>query len=271
MTFSCPRLTLADVLALARRCGYDGIEPRTVSGHAHGVELDADAARRAEIRKSAEAAGVAICCVATSLQYADPALAATLGAETRAYIDLAADVGCPRIRVFGGLIPEGVERRQATDGMVAALGSVADYAAKRGVVICVETHDDWCNPDHLAEVMRRVDHPAVGVNWDIMHPVCRAGATIESAFATLRPWIRHVHFHDGRPKEEGDGVNLVPVGEGIVDHRRAVELLLGAGYDGYLSGEWINWEPYDVHLPRELATMKRYERAAARGQRGPRR
>ena len=25
------------------------------------------------------------------------------------------------------------------------------------------------------------------------------------------------------------------------------------------SGEWIGWEPYEVHLPRELAMLKKYE------------
>ena len=36
--------------------------------------------------------------------------------------------------------------------------------------------------------------------------------------------------------------------------------MLSISYDGYISGEWINWEdPYEVHLPRELATLKRYE------------
>ena len=34
---------------------------------------------------------------------------------------------------------------------------------------------------------------------------------------------------------------------------------------GYLSGEWIGWEPYAVHLPRELAAMRAYERELARG------
>ena len=38
---------------------------------------------------------------------------------------------------------------------------------------------------------------------------------------------------------------------------------MGSDYQGYLSGEWIGWEPYDVHLPRELATMKGYERELA--------
>jgi hypothetical protein len=31
-----------------------------------------------------------------------------------------------------------------------------------------------------------------------------------------------------------------------------------------LSGEWINWEPYEVHLPRELAAMHELE-ASVRG------
>jgi hypothetical protein len=42
-----------------------------------------------------------------------------------------------------------------------------------------------------------------------------------------------------------------------------VQLLRAAGYDGYLSGEWIDWEPCEVHLPRELATMRVYENEPA--------
>ena len=34
-------------------------------------------------------------------------------------------------------------------------------------------------------------------------------------------------------------------------------------FEGYLSGEWINWhDPYEKHLPRELRTLRRYERDA---------
>jgi sugar phosphate isomerase/epimerase len=55
-------------------------------------------------------------------------------------------------------------------------------------------------------------------------------------------------------------VELKPAGEGIVDHKRAVELLQENGYTDFLSGEWINWSSYDEHLPRELAIMKSYEK-----------
>lgn len=261
MSFSCPQLPLDEMLSLAKRLGYDGIEPRMDSGHKHGVEVDADVAARREIKRKAADSGIAICCVATSCRCAD-ADASNVQEKTdytRRCIDLAADVGAPRLRVFGGQIPEGVGREKAIEGVSESLGAVADHADERSVVVCMETHDDWCIPEHVAEVMKRVDHPAIGVNWDIMHPVRRGGATMDGAFDTLHSWIRHLHVHDGS-RQTG---KLVPIGRGFIDHRRAIELLLTLPYDGYLSGEWINWEdPYEVHLPRELATLKRYEQEA---------
>jgi sugar phosphate isomerase/epimerase len=258
MSFSCPDLSLTEMLSLARRLGYDGIEPRIGSGHGHGVEMDTDADRRREIRKQAEDSGIALCCISTSCKYADPRTAPQQTQDTLRCIDLAGDAGAPRLRVFGGGIPPGISREEAIVSLAQSLRSVADHAEQRGVTVCVETHDDWCDPRHVAEVMRRVDHPAIAVNWDLMHPVRRGNATMEEAFRTLAPWIRHVHFHDG------DTLGLKPIGEGDIDHRQALDLLRAAAYDGFLSGEWISWEPYAIHLPRELATMRRYEEEAAR-------
>jgi len=257
MSFSCEKLNLDEMLSLAVRYGYDGIEPRIGQGHGHGVELNIAPARRKEIKQKAVDTGIALCCIATSCSYSNPATAKEQVAETHCCIDLAADVGAPRLRVFGGFIPDGVSREQAADLLVESLRSVADHAAERAVTVCMETHDHWCDPAHVREVITRVDHPAIAVNWDIKHPVHVAGVALDRAFEILKPWIRHVHFHDGVESEGAE--KLTPIGEGEIDHRRALELLRTIPYDGYLSGEWIEWEPYEVHLPRELATMKRYE------------
>lgn len=256
MSFSCPELSLDGMLALARRLGYDGVEPRIGSGHAHGIELDASPSSRRGSKRAAQESGIALCCVATSCQYCDPETHEEMVADTHRAIDLAADVGAPAIRVFGGIMAEGVTRQAAVKLLAESMRAVADHAGERGVTVCVETHDHWCDPSHLVQVMKRVDHPAIAVNWDIMHPVHGADVSMDQAFQTLKPWIRHVHFHDGGTTEGKWG--LVPVGKGDIDHRRAVQLLQSIGYDGFLSGEWIGWEPYETHLPRELATMKRY-------------
>lgn len=259
MSFSCPQLSLDEMISVAKRFGYDGIEPRTGRGHKHGIEPDIDVAARREIKKRMEDSGIALSCIATSCRYADPAAARKNIEETLRCIDLAADVGAPRIRVFGGKIPENVGREGAIKHVAESLREVADHASERGVIVCMETHDDWCNPKHVAEVMRQVNHPAIAVNWDVMHPVRMGFATMDQAFEVLKPWIRHLHVHDGLRRTG----RLVPIGKGDYDHRRVIELLVSIKYDGYLSGEWINWDdPYEVHLPRELATLKGYEREA---------
>jgi sugar phosphate isomerase/epimerase len=257
MSFSCPQLALDEMLALAAKLGYDGIEPRLAAGHRHGIETTIAAAERLAIRQQVADSPIALACLATSCQYANPEKVAANIEETRRCIDLAGDLGCKRLRVFGGVLPAGVSREQALDLLTDALRQAADRAEARGVTVCVETHDDWSHPAHLAEVMRRVDHPAIGINWDLMHPVRQGQITMDEAFAIVRPWIRHVHFHDGTVGL--DTLELRPIGTGGVDHGRAVELLQAMPYTGYLSGEWINWEPYEMHLPRELAAMKAYE------------
>lgn len=256
MSFSTPKLTFDEILAAARRFGYDGIEPRLDAKHEHGVEVAATPAQRATFRRKSGEAGVSIACLATSITYADPSKTDEMRRQTIERIDLAADLGAPVIRVFGGKIPDGIAREKAVDLLAASLTSIAPHAAARGVCVCMETHDDWCDPRHVAEVLRRVNSPAVAANWDIMHPVRTGFATIDQSFDILKPWIRHLHVHDG---SAGPELKLVPIGTGIIDHRRAIALLRTIGYTGAISGEWIGWEPWETHLPRELATLRRYE------------
>ena len=255
MSFSCPELTLDEMLAMAKEFGYDGIEPRISSNHQHGVEFDTNQHQRKEIKQKALDIGIAIGCVATSCRYADPKISQDMVNDTEKAVDLAADIGSSRIRVFGGKIGDGLDRTDAVELVAESLLSIANYANKRGVSICVETHDDWCNPIDVAAVMEKTDHSAIAVNWDIMHPVRRGYATIEESFESLKPWIQHLHIHDGSAQK-----SLLPIGEGDIDHKSAIERLSTIAFDGYLSGEWISWDdPYRNYLPRELQTLKRYQ------------
>lgn len=258
MSFSCPELTFQEMVELAAELGYAGIEPRVTSGHQHGVELETDTRKRQEIHELATHADIDICCLAISCCFSDPATVEANVRDTLRYIDLASDIGTSYLRVFGGQISGGLSRPEAIVQVADALRACARKAAHRKVTICIESHDDWCDVKHLAAVMQRVDHPYVAVNWDIMHPIHSCGYSMDEAFQTIAPWIRHVHLHDGVKVDRK--ISFRPIGEGVIDHRRAVELLMGANYDGFLSGEWFGWSPPRVHLPRELAIMKEIER-----------
>jgi sugar phosphate isomerase/epimerase len=263
MSFSTPELDLADMLSLADELAYDGIEPRLDADHRHGVEVECTAEERQSIRDLASESRLQLACLATSCRFADQEERDGMLDDAHERIDLAGDVGAPCIRVFGGRYPERLTREEAIQGLAEALTDLADHAGEREVTVCLETHDAWCDPLHVAEVLRRVDHTAVGTNWDIMHPVRTGLASIEESFEALKPWIRHLHVHDGRFDQAS--MELTPIGEGQVDHRRALELLNDISYDGFISGEWINWEPYEDHLPRELCTLRNYEEAVVNG------
>ena len=258
MSFSSPESNFDDLIKLAVKYGYDGIEPRIDPNHKHGIKPEADKLFLREARKKSADSGVKICCIATSCTFADPLTQAQNIETARNVIVLASEINSPAIRVFGGKIPDNISRETGIELVTDALGKLADFAAANNVTICIETHDSWCNPQHVAIVMRNVNHRAVAVNWDIMHPVLTEGFTVENSFNILKPWIRHVHIHDGY-RENGKLI-FKPTGEGKVDHDTAVKLLRDSGYKGFISGEWIRWEPCDVHLPREIKTLRGLEK-----------
>ena len=256
MSFSTPDLNLDETLRLAKQYGYDGLEPRIDAGHKHGIEVDAGKVYLTEAKKKAEDIGIAYSCIATSCSYADPSSSIGNIEKTKKALELAAQIGAPVIRVFGGQIPDSVSRNQSADSVTNALIQLSAYAEQCNVTVCIETHDSWCHPKHIAEILKNVNHPYIAANWDLMHPMLTALYPIDKSYELLKSYIKHVHVHDGVVSEKGR--EMVPMGTGVVDHKTALQLLKEAGYAGYVSGEWINWEPYEIHLPREIEIMRSY-------------
>jgi len=256
-SFSLPQADLPALLAAAQAHGYDGVELRLDSGHGHGVEISCSHEARAALRAKIAASPVTVDCLGTSVRLADPATAEASTSLARTCIDLAGDVGIKLIRVFGGAVPDEVSRKAAQSALVEGLKGLTDHAASRDVVIGLESHDDWSAPQRLADVMAAVDHPSAAILWDVWHTGRAGGKSLAEAHRILAPWIRHVHIHDGRLRL--DRLEFLPIGHGDLDHLEILALLTAGGYSGVVSGEWINWGPGDVHLPRERRQLARYE------------
>lgn len=239
MTFACPQWTYDEVLACAVELGYDGVEPRMDSKHAHGIEVALDAAGRRTARAKAEDAGVALCCLATSLQFAKVAAdaRATLLDEAKARIELAADLGMGGLRVFAGQPPEGVALADALVACGENLAQAGEFAASAGVELWLETHDSVSKAENCAVAVNGANHPAVSFNYDVMHPL-RNGESLDTTFAALGSKIRHCHWHDAinDPKK----VAITKFGEGELPLVEILQRLKTLGFTGYLSGEWFN-------------------------------
>lgn len=263
-SFSCPRATLPELLDLARRYGYNGVEPRADVGHAHGLSTELSPAQRRAVVRQVSSSGIEIACLGVSdmnAAFARRETAAAVVEDIRRKIELAGDLGVRKLRIFGGVLSEGMPRVEAVDLVADCLRRLVPDAQSRSVLLCLETHDAWCDPLHVGAVMCAVGSPWVAVNWDIMHPVRQGFADMAGAHATLRPWIQYVHFHDGTLNR--DALEFRPCGSGEYDVLAAMVALVTSGYNGWISGEWIKSDGI-IDLGFELRAMKSLHAQAVR-------
>lgn len=88
-------------------------------------------------------------------------------AGVKKWIDHAAVLGAPHIRVFAGNLQKGTTLDEAKRLAIAALEECCDYAGKKGVFLGLENHGGIvAEPDDLLEIVRAVKSPWAGVNLD---------------------------------------------------------------------------------------------------------
>ncbi len=216
-------LSRSDLLAMLKDHGFEGVEFRTDANHGHGVEASIDEAERKQVVADCAVAGIRIMSVATGNRYHDPD-AGDLRKhieETKVRMDLAADLGAPRVRVFGNNFPEGVSRERTIAQVAEALRELCDYGTQRGVKPSLELHGefDWQACRAVAE---QVDHENFGLIWNSV-PQDVVDGSVEKALDTVWFWLDHVHMHD-------------LAGQGY-PYRELFRLLHEKGYEGYMSAE----------------------------------
>jgi sugar phosphate isomerase/epimerase len=285
MSSTCPEWTFEQMVDAAVKYGYEGVDLRVEWGHNHGLELDSTQDARREARTYATAQNVQISCVAIGARLARATAEERDDAvdQVRRYAELAADLGAPTIRVFGGNLPEGHTMAELRPATAEALGRAAEAAAPFGVTPCLEVHDQHNNPADVAWIVEHAGSGNTGVVWHPAHHL-RLGIPVDDAYALLRPWVRHLHLQDwprgGPPAgeragggqgggETGPRRGFIPIGEGDGHLARVFELLEGDGFQGYGANEWIikrnaELDP-DVYLPAASRHLHAWRDAARAG------
>ena len=224
-----PKMTLTELLAVGQQYGYEGIEFRPEWDHGHGIELASSAAQRKEIAKVLADDPLEACALSPGVKFAAPEAEqrdAQLDA-LRKYVQLAADVGIGRIRIFGDPLPNDGRRAACYTYQAEYLARAAAEAGQAGVTIVIETHMNFRALD-AGEMLYRTGYPpALRINWHLGHCLGH-GEDVDEAYRHVKGRVAHVHF--SFPKEPS----------GLVHIHRQAELLLGEGYDGFFSVELIS-------------------------------
>lgn len=172
--------------------------------------------------------------------------------QARRHIDLAAELGSPYVRIFGGPIEPEMDRKATMANIEHGFRLAAEHARERGVTVLLETHDTFATGRASKELIERINHRSVGLIWDILHSY-RCGETFEQTLSAIGVHVRHVHLKDSSDFDE-NRFDLKLCGEGRLPIPEALRLLDSIGYDGYYEFEWERgWhpqiEPPEVALP----------------------
>ncbi len=260
-TLACPDWTVEQAIAAGVSYGYDAIEWRLANGEI--IAPDTPEPVRRSIRDLSAANGIAIACLDTSckvVQLTPHERDATIETAER-MADMAAELGTPFMRVFGGPLPEGMTRKAMIEPTAEMLNTIGTYATERGIIVVLETHDDWSLSTDVLELVQTANSN-INVLWDIHHTY-RAGESPTQSVTDLGKSIAYVHVKDGRPRANApEDWELCLIYEGVVPLREAFSALKHSGYDGYLSLEWEKkWHPDlaepEVALPQALPWLQR--------------
>jgi sugar phosphate isomerase/epimerase len=87
-------------------------------------------------------------------------------ADVKRWIDNAAVMGAPHIRVFAGAA-KGISDAEARKMCISAMEECCDYAGAKGIFLGLENHGGIvAEPEGLLEIVRTVKSPWIGINLD---------------------------------------------------------------------------------------------------------
>ena len=226
--------SLEDALAGAAKAGFKSVELTSVPGWTEHVRRDATDEELAHVKDLLDQYGL------EAVSFAGHSdLASDSGVdEFRKALEIAQKLGIHYVTTSTGghdASSSGTldEQREAFLGRIRPL---ADEAAEKDIVICLETHGGLVASGALsAELVQLIDKPNVGINYDPGNVIFYGDTRPEQDISVAAPYVRHVHAKD---QIGGAGVwNFPAAGTGEVDFDPIFATLAEVGFNGPVSVE----------------------------------
>lgn len=250
-TYSTPRWTLAEIAEQASALGFEAVELRMYEGHEVPADLSPADCRR--VRGIFAARGLGLCALGCSCRLSGDAAVRHGQLElARRYLGIAAALGAPVLRLFGGVPPAAVTMEEACARVADGLSQLCPAAQAAGVRLALETHDAFAAATLVGAVLAQVPDPWVGACWDWLHPI-RVGESVQTTWRALEGRVLHVHTKDAA-RTEGGAWEARYFGEGELPLGELLTCLQRGGYSGALS---LEWEPRGGDPHPEIA-LQRY-------------
>lgn len=241
--FAANKLDLEQFIERAYQLGLDGIDIHTRAF----ASLDPAYLRR--IRMQAFRRGLALSYIGVSSNYGKPQdeLAAEV-ATTKEWIDVAAFMGIPLVRVFAAWIPEGDREEDVWARMMPCLEEVAAYGEEKGVVVGLHNHNHGCvtrTGKDVRRIIESVNNPYFSHILDTGQYVGSPGASGQRGHED--PALNfYGSIEETAPLAVHVRCKIYRVQSGVeewLNYPRIFEILRGVNYNGWLS---VVYEGQDV-------------------------
>jgi sugar phosphate isomerase/epimerase len=247
-TLACPTWEWKKILQFAVEHKFAALELRGLEGNLDLPSHPVFAPDRiGQTKQEILSSKLRIACVSSSanLHFADSEKRTKELSDARRFIDLAATLGAPCVRVFGGKDESDTAPMPDTETkarVAACLRELGSYAGPRKVTVLIESHDHFTASATLKDVIRAADSKHIGLLWDAHHTFADSNEEPEFTVRQLGSWIRHTHLKDSTGS--GENRKYVLTGKGNVPIRRQLEALRAIGYKGFYCFEWEKmWHP----------------------------
>jgi sugar phosphate isomerase/epimerase len=164
------------------------------------------------------------------------------------WVDATAKLGAPVLRVFAGKsdLP-GFSWGQISNWVVDALKECSDYAAKKGIIIGIQNHNDFIKTaDQVIDILQRVNSPWCGLILDVgSFREKEVYAEIEKAIPYAVNWQLKETIFAGKTE--------LPI-----DLKKTFELIRASNYRGYVPIETLRKGDPSLIVPEFLTQVKPY-------------
>lgn len=241
--FAANKLDLEQFIERAYQLGLDGLDIHTRAF----ASLDPAYLRR--IRMQAFRRGLALSYIGVSSNYGKPQdeLAAEV-ATTKEWIDVAAFMGIPLVRVFAAWIPEGDREEDVWARMMPCLEEVAAHGEEKGVVVGLHNHNHGCvtrTGKDVRRIIESVNNPYFSHILDTGQYVGSPGASGQRGHED--PALNfYGSIEETAPLAVHVRCKIYRVQSGVeewLNYPRIFEILRGVNYNGWLS---VVYEGQDV-------------------------
>lgn len=240
------KMSLDELLGFCSRAGFDAID--LTGYYFHGYPQAPADDYIFEVKRKAHKLGLDISGtgVRNDFTQADRGMRNQSIRHVLDWVDVAAKLGAPVLRVFAGKASTpGFERTEVLSWVIDGFRQCAVYAETKGVIVAVQNHNDFINtPEQTIEILEAVNSDWFGLVLDTGS--YRQGdlyANLEKMAPYAVNWqVKELVTNNGKEED--------------IDLERLVALVKNSAYRGYLPIETFGDSKFEERVTSFLGKLK---------------